>query len=137
MKDFELLEHTADTGIIAYGANLKQVFANAARGLFSLITDLESISDSVKRKVKVTALNREGLLFEWLNELIYLFDANNMVFSRFDIIILNDTELQAIVYGEKVNPSRHSIKQGVKAATYHMLKVEDSDGFKAQVLFDI
>ena len=137
MKDFELLEHTADTGIIAYGDNLKQLFSNAARGLFSLITDLESISDSVKRKVKVTALNREGLLFEWLNELIYLFDTNNMVFSRFDITKIVNTELEAEIYGEKVNPSRHSIKQGVKAATYHMLKVEDSDGFKAQVLFDI
>ena len=137
MKDFELLEHTADIGIIAYGKDLKQLFANAARGLFSLITDLESISDSVKRKVKVTALNREGLLFEWLNELIYLFDANNMVFNRFDITKIVNTELEAEIYGEKVNPSRHSIKQGVKAATYHMLKVEDSDGFKAQVLFDI
>lgn len=137
MKDFELLEHTADAGIIAYGDNLKQLFANAARGLFSLIINLESISDSVKRKVRVTALNREGLLFEWLNELIYLFDRYNIVFNKFEIIRISDTELQAIVYGEKVNSSRHSIKQGVKAATYHMLKIEDNNGFKAQVLFDI
>jgi SHS2 domain-containing protein len=137
MKDFELLEHTADIGVIAYGDNLKQLFANAARGLFSLIINLESISDSVKRKVRVTALNREGLLFEWLNELIYLFDRYNIVFNKFEIIRISDTELQAIVYGEKVNPSRHSIKQGVKAATYHMLKIEDNNGFKAQVLFDI
>ena len=137
MKDFELLEHTADTGIIAYGKDLKQLFANAAKGLFNLITDLESISDSVKKKVKVAATNREGLLFEWLNELIYLFDINNMVFSRFDIIILNDTGLEAEIYGEKVNFSKHDIKRGVKAATYHMLKIDHNKVFKAQVLFDI
>jgi len=137
MKDFELLEHTADAGIIAYGDNLKQLFANAARGLFSLITDLESVSDSVKRKVKVTATNREGLLFEWLNELIYLFDRDNMVFNRFFITRISNTELEAEIYGEKVNLSKHDIKRGVKAATYHILKIEHNKVFKAQVLFDI
>ncbi len=137
MNDFELMEHTADIGIIAYGKNLKQLFANTARGLFSLITELESIRDSVKRMVKVTATNKEGLLFEWLNELIYLFDKFNMVFCRFDIIALNDTELQAIVYGEKIKPTRHIIKRGVKAATYHMLGIEHENGYKAQVIFDI
>ena len=137
MKDFELLEHTADIGIIAYGKELKQLFSNAARGLFSLITELESIGDSFKRKVKVTAPNREGLLFEWLNELIYLSDINNMVFSRFVITKISDSGLEADIYGEKIKPARHIIKREVKAATYHMLKIERDKVFKAQVLFDI
>jgi len=137
MKDFELFEHTADTGVTAYGKDLKQLFSNAARGLFSLITELESIDDSVMINVKVTAADREGLLFEWLNELIYLFDRYNLVLNRFDFIRLSDTELEATVYGEKVNPTKHDIKRGVKAATYHMLKIESNNGFKAQVLVDI
>ena len=137
MKDFELLEHTADVGIIAHGNDLNQLFVNAASGLFSLITDLENISDSIEKRVKVTAMDREGLLFEWLNELIYLLDRNNMVFSRFFITKINDTELKARIYGEKVNLSKHSIKRGVKAATYHMLRIDQNNGFKAQVIFDI
>jgi len=137
MKDFELLEHTADIGIIAYGKDLKHLFRNAARGLFSLIIDLEDINSSASKEVKMTSSNREGLLFEWLNELIYLFDRYNMVFNRFVFISLNDTGLQAKIYGEKVNPARHRIKRGIKAATYHNLKIENDNVFKAQVIFDV
>ena len=97
----------------------------------------KSIDDSVMKNVKVTAADREGLLFEWLNELIYLFDRYNLVLNRFDFIRLSDTELEATVYGEKVNPTKHDIKRGVKAATYHMLQIESNNGFKAQVLVDI
>ena len=61
-KDFETLEHTADTGIIAYGKDLKQAFANAARGLFSLIAELESVNEVLERDIEVTAADRDSLL---------------------------------------------------------------------------
>jgi SHS2 domain-containing protein len=73
----------------------------------------------------------------WLNELIYLFDVENIVFKRFDITKLNNARLEARSYGEKVDKLRHKIKTGVKAATYHMLKVDKVDGYKVQILFDI
>ena len=136
-KDFEILNHTADVGIIAYGADLKQAFANAARGLFSLITELDDVEEVVYRDIELTATDEENLLVEWLNGLIYLFDVENILFKRFDITQLNNTQLKARSYGEKVDSSRHKLKTGVKAATYHMLRVEKSNGYKAQVLFDI
>jgi SHS2 domain-containing protein len=136
-KDFEFIDHTADVGIIAYGASLSQAFANAARALFSLITELDDIKEVLHRDIKVTATDEESLLVAWLNELIYLFDAENILFKRFDIIQLNNTKLRARSYGEKVDSSRHKLKIGVKAATYHMLKVDRDDGCKVQVLFDI
>jgi len=136
-KDFEIVNHTADVGIIAYGADIKQAFANAARALFSLITELEDIQEVLHRDIKVTATDEESLLVEWLNELIYLFDTENVIFKRFDIIELNNTQLKARSYGEKVDRARHKLKTGVKAATYHMLKINKDDGGKVQVLFDI
>jgi SHS2 domain-containing protein len=136
-KDFEILNHTADIGIIAYGADLKQAFANAARGLFSLITDLDAVEEVLHRDAELTGPDEESLLVKWLNELIYQFDTEGIIFKRFEIIQLDNTRLKARGYGEKVDKSKHKIKIGVKAATYHMLKVDKGDGGRVQVLFDI
>ncbi|GAG82259.1 unnamed protein product [marine sediment metagenome] len=136
-KDFEIVNHTADVGIIAYGADMSQAFANAARGLFSLITELDDVEEVLHRDIELTATDEESLLVEWLNELVYQFDTDGIIFKRFDIIQLNNTQLKARSYGEKVDSSKHKLKTGVKAATYHMLKVDRGDGCKVQVLFDI
>jgi len=119
------------------GADIKQAFANAARALFSLITELDDVEEGLHRDTELTAPDEESLLVEWLNELIYLFDAEHIIFKRFDITKLNNTQLKARSYGEKVDSSKHKLKTGVKAATYHMLKVDKGDGCKVQVLFDI
>ena len=136
-KEFEIINHTADVGIIAYGADMNKTFANAAKGLFSLITELNDVEEVMHRDIELTAQDEESLLVEWLNELIYLFDAENILFKRFDITKLNNTQLKARSYGEKVDSSKHKLKTGVKAATYHMLKIGKGDGCKVQVLFDI
>jgi SHS2 domain-containing protein len=136
-KDFEIINHTADVGIIAYGADMSQAFANAARALFSLITELDDVAEVIHRDIELTATDVESLLVEWLNELVYQFDTESILFKRFDIIQLNNTQLKARGYGEKVDSSRHKLKIGVKAATYHMLKVDKGDGCRVQVLFDI
>ena len=136
-KDFEIVDHTADVGIRAYGADIRQAFSNAARALFSLITELEDVEEVLYRDIELIAPDEESLLVEWLNELIYLFDVENVVFKRFDITELSNTQLKARSYGEKIDSSKHKLKTGVKAATYHMLKVDKANGCKVQVLFDI
>ena len=136
-KEFEIIDHTADVGIIAYGADIRQTFANAARALFSIITELEDVEEVLHRDIELNATDQESLLVQWLNELIYLFDVENIVFKRFDIFHLDQTRLKAIIYGEKIDKAKHKLKTGVKATSYHMLKVEKNNGYKAQVIFDI
>ena len=136
-KEFEILNHTADVGIIAYGSDMNEAFANAAKGMFSLITELGDVEEVMHRDIELNAPDQESLLVEWLNELIYIFDAENLLFKRFDITQLSNTHLKARSYGHKVDSSKHKLKLGVKAATYHMLKIDKSDGSKVQVLFDI
>jgi len=136
-KDFELIEHTADVGIMAYGADVKEAFANAARGMFSLIVEPGCVRETAHRDIEVTAPDEESLLVTWLNELIYLFDAENMLFSRFEITELGDTRLKARAYGEAVDDTRHRLKTGIKAATYHMVEVDRGKGGRVRVLFDI
>ncbi len=136
MKRFQLIEHTADTGLIAYGRTLAEAFANAAYGLFSIIAELKEVKERESRSLEISEEDPESLLFEWLNSLIYLFDVEMILFKRFDIEHVNDHKLKAICYGEKYDPSRHHLKIGVKSATYHMLKV-DKDKNQVQVIFDI
>lgn len=136
MRDFDIIEHTADTGIIAYGSDLKEAFANAAHAMFSMIADLEAVNEEVCRQIEAEAADRDGLLVSWLNELLYLFDVERIVFKRFEVAELGETRIRADGYGEPVDPSRHGLKSGVKAATYHMLKIEEDDGCRVRVIFD-
>ena len=135
-RRFRLIEHTADTGLIAYGKDLPEAFANAAYGMFSIITDLRRVKETESRVVELTGNDTESLLFEWLNQLIYLFDVETLLFKRFAIMELDDTHLKAIGYGEKYDPARHRLKIGVKSATYHMLKV-DRNKNQVRVIFDV
>jgi SHS2 domain-containing protein len=137
-KAFEMIDHTADIGIMVYGTDVKELFSNAALALFSLITEPKSIEDRLHFKLKVSSADTDSLLVEWLNELIYFFDAQHVLFNRCDIESLADNELNAICHGEDFDPMKHKIRREVKAATYHMLKLDkDREGYKAQVIFDI
>ncbi len=136
MKRFKLIEHTADTGIIAYGRNMAEAYANAAYGLFSIIADLRAVRGTESHLVEISEEDKDALLFEWLNRLIYLFDVEMLLFKRFNIIKLDDKQLKAVCHGEKYNPSRHHLKTGVKSATYYMLKVDEEKN-QVQVIFDV
>ncbi len=136
-KEFEIIDHTADAGIRAYGSDLSQAFANSARAMFSLIAGLDTIRPVLGRDVEVSAPDKEALLVEWLNELIFLFDVEHLLFKQFDIISITPTGLRARCYGEKVDKARHEIKTGIKAVTYHQLKVEENNGCRVQVYLDV
>lgn len=136
MKRFEFLEHTADIGLVAYGGSLAEAFANAACGLFSIIADRGGVRELECRQVEIGGEDAEGLLFEWLNRLIYLFDVEMILFKRFEMIDFNEYTLKARCYGEKYDPARHRLKTGVKSATYHQLKV-DREKKQVRVIFDV
>jgi len=137
-KAFEIINHVADVGIVAYGSDAKELFSNAALALFSLITEPESIEEKLQLDLEVSSEDMDSLLVEWLNELIYLFDVERVLFNRFDIRSLTRNKLDATCYGEGIDSIKHKIKLGVKAATYHMLKLEQNrDGYKAQIILDI
>jgi SHS2 domain-containing protein len=138
MKPFEIIDHTADIGIIVYGADIKEVFANAALGLFNLMADLGGLNENIKREVDMSAEDIEVLLVEWLNELIYISDVEHVLFKRFEINALSGTELKATCFGERLKPGRNRLKREIKAATYHMLHIDKADGsYKVQIIFDI
>lgn len=132
------MDHTADVGIAVWGDSVEEVFAAAARGMFSLITDIETIDKAVICEVRLEASDREELLVAWLNELLYLLDTEKVIFGDFEIIAITEDSLTAKALGDKLDLARHTIKTQIKAATYHMLKIEPVEGhFRAQVILDI
>ncbi len=139
MRDgFEIIDHTADVAIAAYGADMKKAFANAALGMFSIMTDIKKVNQTAVRDVEVTADEMKVLLVSWLNELLFICEVEKILFKKFDMSELDGTRLVAKCYGEKIDPKRHRIKTEIKAATYHMTQIEEKrDVIRIQVLFDI
>ncbi|RJQ43250.1 MAG: archease [Gaiellales bacterium] len=138
MKAFETIEHTADIGIRAFGSSREEVFENAATGMFSLITDLESVKPLDEYPVSVEAEDEEALLVEWLNELLYLYDSNSILFSRFRVTGMDANRVRGIALGEPLDPGRHRLDTDIKAVTYHMLRIGRVDGnWSAEVIFDV
>ena len=136
VRRFRLIEHTADVGLIAYGRDLAEAFANAAYGMFSIMTDLRKVREVESRTLELSEEDEESLLFEWLNRLIYIFDVEMLLFKRFEISDFGACKLKATCFGEQYDPSRHYLKTGIKSATYYMLKV-DREKNQVQVIFDI
>jgi SHS2 domain-containing protein len=141
MERFEILDISGDVGIKAYGKSLEDVFINATIGMYSLITDLEGIDAKQSIEVEVESDSIEGLLVNYLNELIFQFDAYGFVGKEIRIKAISlqpSAYLKAKIIGEEFDPEKHERKLLIKAATYHMLKIEDiNDIWEVDVIFDI
>ncbi len=136
---YEPLEHTAEAGIIAYGATLAEAFANAAEGMYALIVDLEGVAEREMREVALEGESLEALLVDWLLELVFLTETEGLVFRRFEVAELSESRLRARAWGERFDPERHhSQNVMVKAVTQYLLEIaRENGGYRVQVLFDI
>jgi SHS2 domain-containing protein len=135
---YETFEHTADLGLRVTAADLPELFREAARGLFSIIVaDPSTIVGREEQRLEIAGANRDELLFDWLNELLYLFESRRVLLAEFDVE-LDASGLRGAVRGEPWDPDRHPLEHEVKAITYHELKVErTADGWLAEVIVDI
>ena len=133
-KRFEEIEHTADLAIRAYGQDMQELFANAAHGMFALMAEPSAEEPAREREVSLEATDYEGLLVDWLNELIYLHEVEGETYSQFAIETLSPTELKAQVTG---GPTKIKTR-AIKAATFHELEVVKTDkGYQATIVFDV
>lgn len=129
----------ADLTIEAYGSTLEEVFANAALAVFNAMTPLEAVEQREVRVFEVSSEDLEGLLFDFLNELLYIHDVEFLIFSKVEVHMdLKALRLRAVCKGERFNPERHRSGVVVKAVTYHGMKIEGGEqGWKVRVILDI
>lgn len=143
MRSFEVIDHTADVGIVAHAPTLTELFEVAAEGMFSFLIDPATVENRAWHERRVEASDREGLLVAWLNDLLLLFSAEEFVPKVFvvkELVVdeLKEHRLRATVHGEPVDPARHHFRLDVKAATYHAVQVAQANsGWTARVIFDV
>ena len=135
---YETFDHTADLGLRIRAPDLDALFAEAGQALFSVIVeDLTSVEPRQRFEFRLEGDEREFLLFDWLKELLYRFDSEHWLGSRFEVHVSRNG-LEASAWGEPLDPARHRLLHEVKAITYHGLKVEQTrDGLLAEVIVDI
>jgi SHS2 domain-containing protein len=138
MKRFEILDHTADIGIVVHGQNLKALFENAGEAFFHIITDLRKVRRRVEKRIDIKGESLDRLMVDWLSELLYLHDVESLLFKGFKVDSVGEGGLKAIVKGEPFQEGVHVIKTEVKAVTYHQIEVRQENGrWRAQVILDL
>jgi SHS2 domain-containing protein len=138
MSAFEITGTTADLAITATADTLEQLFATAARGLFSLLVDPSCVQPSVERAVTAEAGDLVGLLIAFLNELLYLHETEDFLMASATVTACSPTRVEAVVSGEVIDPNRHQVQHHVKAVTYHRASVtQTADGWAATVIVDV
>lgn len=137
-KRYEILDVTADVGILAFGEGIKALFENAALGMFSLIVEPEKIKVREKVEVKIESRNIEDLLVAWLNEILFIFETQEFIMKDCSVSEMDERHMIAEIRGEHYNPEVHPRNVHIKAATYHNLEIKKSNsGWRARVIFDV
>jgi len=138
VKRFSILGHGGDVCIEVRGNSLPELFENTAEALFRIITDTKRVRKKKSRRVRIEQEDHNHLLVAWLNELLYLFEKEGLLFSRFRVDRIDEGSLEATAEGETYDEGRHPIQNLVKAATFHQLQLKEVDGlWKARIILDL
>lgn len=134
---YRQVEHTADVALLVESDSIEALFADAARGLFSLMIEARDISQTKLWKVELSAPDLESLLIDWLNELVFLFEVEGAVVAHIYIDSLDDNKITARLAGEPFDSRKHEVIRQIKAATYHALEIKKNDFWEATIVFDV
>jgi SHS2 domain-containing protein len=140
---YSFVDHTADVAADLTGRTLGELFQSAAQAFTDTVTEISRVRPLVTQSVTLEAGTLEDLLVDWLNELLYRFEVQDMLFSVATVRVEDEkrdgcSRLTGTVVGELFDPSRHPIRVLVKSATYHALAItRDAETWRARIVFDI
>ena len=127
------VDHTAELELELSARDEPGVFAAALAAVADLLSDAEAGGEPVRREVTVESADRPALLADWLAELLFLAETEDLVPERADDLRLDGNRLRARVEGR-----RGAVRPYVKAVTYHGLVSEPADGgWRARVVLDV
>lgn len=134
---WETIDHTGDLAIVVRAKTPELLFEEAARAMFELMADLSDAKPSEEEEIGLVGDGLDSLLRDWLAELLYKFSAESRIYADFSVS-LEPGRLRARARGERYDAARHPLRTELKAVTYHQLQVvQENDGWKAQVIFDV
>jgi len=139
MIPFEYLEHTADIKFRAYGKTPEEMFGNAAAALFKSMVEPATIIVKETWKVELEAIDLEDLAYQWLSEIVFLFETESAVFATFSVKLQQNgaCKLQGEIGGERMDLLRHAFENEVKAITRHKFGIKKNDVWCIQVILDV
>lgn len=137
-RGFDYIDHTADKGILAKGSSHAELFRNAALGMFSLMADLPRYQPDQETPIEVQSDNLELTLKAWLDELLFNFEVDQILFLDFKILEVDNTHVKALARGIPFSPDIEWLGAVVKAVTYHDLKIwKETETWYASVILDV
>ncbi len=143
MEKYKILDDVAiaDVAFEIYGKDPNELFENAALAIFEQSADIKTITGEKKRSIDISSESLDTLLFDFLSELLYLKDAEQLLGKSAKVHIAQDKSsysLQAEITGDVINQKKHTLQSDIKAVTYHLFKVEETPkGWVAFVVVDI
>ncbi|MEK6884691.1 MAG: archease [Nanoarchaeota archaeon] len=138
MKKFIFLPHTADVKFQAYGKTLEESFKNSALATAKAMFK-GKVKEKKRKKIKAKGNDFENLLYNFLDEIVYLFDAENFLLSQVKKMKINNKQgfkLEAELIGD--NSENYDINEHVKSVTYHdMFVKKEKNKYVVQVVLDV
>ncbi|MBW2975939.1 archease [Candidatus Woesearchaeota archaeon] len=140
MQKFKFLEHTADAKFQAYGKNMEEAFSNAALAMFSVITDTKKVNKKIKKEIKANGKDLKSLLYNFLEELLFLIDTENFLLSKIEKISIKKTgseySLNSVAAGDQAE--NYETSGDIKAITYNEMEIkEEKNKSMVQVVLDL
>ena len=137
-EKIKYIEHPSDVGFEAYGDTQEELFANAAIATYSFMTDVDAIEEDEEREIKIKSEDLYSLMFDWLDELIFLFEAESLVMKKYDIDVnLSKFSIRGKCKCGIFDPSKHESGIIIKAVTYNMMEIKKNEVWKARVVLDV
>jgi SHS2 domain-containing protein len=135
---FRQLFHTTDLALQIFGDSLEEIYENAGAALTATMVDRRYLRRRESREISLAAPDREALLVEWLNRLLYLFDVEGFLGREFRVTELGPEKMTVDARGDIYDPERHPGGTAIKAATYHRLEIaQKNSGWQAKVILDL
>ena len=135
---YESFEHTSDVGLRVWGRDLRELFEQAAEGLIDLLIDCDSVRVQRTLSISVRGEDPEDLLYAWLDEILYAFGVHQFAPASAHVGTLEGGRLTGELRGEEFDPTRHELRHGIKAVTYHDLAVQKKgDLYEVRIVFDV
>ena len=135
---YEIIDHTADLGIIVKGPDVKSLFILAAQAMTDLMVRGDISDKTAIRDVLVKGEDFPDLMVRWLGEILYLFEGENLIVNSIEIKSISPIQLKSILSLTGFEPEYHEVLREIKAVTYHQISVDKAnDGWEARVIFDI
>ena len=138
--EYEFFDVTADVGFKSYGTTLEEAYENASKAMFNVISNTDNVEAEISKNIEITSEDEVSLLYDYLDELLFLSETELLLFSSFNITIekeQNKMKLNAHVKGEYMDWDKHQRGSEVKAVTYHLMTVKKEEKYITQVILDL